>query len=133
MLAWDWPTNYVICIYGSSGGHAFLLKIRLCQVLALQIIYYFIQFGRFHLQTFIIYRTIPFSEFYSTKSYREIKSKVCTYIFSKVFTRTSSSSPNETRFLHLTPSFSLLLVSSDLVFNMVFRSAVSLGSLLNRT
>ena len=36
MLAWDWPTNYVIYIYGSSGGHAFLLKIRLCQVLALQ-------------------------------------------------------------------------------------------------
>ena len=38
MLAWDWPTNYVIIyLYGSSGGaHAFLLKIRLCQVLALQ-------------------------------------------------------------------------------------------------
>ena len=32
MLAWDGPTNYVIII--SSG--AFLLKIRLCQVLALQ-------------------------------------------------------------------------------------------------
>ena len=32
MLAWDWPTNYVIiiCMY------AFLLKITLCQVLALQ-------------------------------------------------------------------------------------------------
>ena len=30
------------------------------------IIYYFIQFGWFHLQTVIIYRTIPFSEFYST-------------------------------------------------------------------
>ena len=33
MLAWDGPTNYVIII--SSG--AFLLKIRLCQVLALQL------------------------------------------------------------------------------------------------
>ena len=36
MLAWDWPTNYVI-IYMYGSGHAFLLKIRLCQVLALQI------------------------------------------------------------------------------------------------
>ena len=37
MLAWDGPTNYVIIYYMSSGGgHAFLLKIRLCQVLALQ-------------------------------------------------------------------------------------------------
>jgi len=33
MLAWDWPTNYVI----GSGSGAFLLKIRLCQVLALQL------------------------------------------------------------------------------------------------
>ena len=29
---------YYYYIYGSSGGHAFLLKIRLCQVLALQIV-----------------------------------------------------------------------------------------------
>ena len=36
MLAWDWPTNYVYII-SSSSGHAFLLKIRLCQVLALQL------------------------------------------------------------------------------------------------
>ena len=36
MLAWEWPTNYVI-IYIYIYGHAFLLKIRLCQVLALQL------------------------------------------------------------------------------------------------
>ena len=36
MLAWDWPTNYVI-IYYIYGSDAFLLKIRLCQVLALQL------------------------------------------------------------------------------------------------
>ena len=36
MLAWEWPTNYVIYIY--IYGHDFLLKIRLCQVLALQLL-----------------------------------------------------------------------------------------------
>ena len=37
MLAWDagQQTMLYICMYGSSG-HAFLLKITLCQVLALQ-------------------------------------------------------------------------------------------------